>query len=100
MSFQDISEHTFYDLSSDWNRWQSNPSELDMDAPPHERHLVRTLAPSLLEQTKIRHHMLHGPRRSGKTTMLWQTIRYLLNEGVPAQQILYLIIDDPLLREE
>lgn len=100
MPFQHISEHTFYDLSSDWNRWQSNPSELDMDAPPHERHLVRTLAPSLLEQTKIRHHMLHGPRRSGKTTMLWQTIRYLLNEGVPAQQILYLKIDDPLLREE
>lgn len=100
MILSHISDHTFYDLVADWNRWQHNPQELAYEAPTHERHLVRTLAPSLLDQTKTRHHMLHGPRRSGKTTMLWQAIRYLLGEGVPSGQIFYLKMDDPQLKNE
>jgi len=43
--------------------------------------------------------ILKGPRRTGKSTLFYQIISYLLKEkGVKAQNIFYLTFDDPLLR--
>jgi len=40
--------------------------------------------------------VLMGPRRVGKTVMVYHSVRKLLNEGVAANQILYVSLETPL----
>lgn len=42
--------------------------------------------------------VLKGPRRTGKTTLLYQIIDQLLKKGVPAADILFLSFDDVKVR--
>lgn len=42
--------------------------------------------------------LLSGARRVGKTTLLYQMIEKLLDEGVPCKNILYVTFDHPLLK--
>ncbi len=50
-----------------------------------------------LTDTSIKRAMvLMGPRRVGKTVMVYQAIRQLLDEGIPAQAILYLSLETPI----
>ena len=39
-----------------------------------------------------------GPRRAGKTTILYLIIDHLLSKGIPSRNVLYLSLDDPLLQ--
>lgn len=51
------------------------------------------------EHTSIRRHvLLTGPRRVGKSTIMYQTIQDMLEIGVPARNILYVSFDHPLLK--
>lgn len=52
--------------------------------------------PFVKEQDVRRALVLMGPRRVGKTVMLFQAIDALLNEGVSAQQIFFVGIDNPI----
>ena len=40
--------------------------------------------------------VLMGPRRVGKTVMLYHTIQRLIDEGVPAQNIIYISVETPI----
>lgn len=40
--------------------------------------------------------ILMGPRRIGKTVMIYHAIERLIEQGIPAQQIIYLSIDTPI----
>ena len=40
--------------------------------------------------------VLMGPRRVGKTVMLYHTIQHLINDGIPPQKILYASIETPI----
>lgn len=42
--------------------------------------------------------VLKGPRRTGKSTLVYQLIEKLLNGGTAAENILYLNFEDPILR--
>jgi len=44
-----------------------------------------------------RFHVVIGPRRVGKTTAMYQTVRHLLAHGVSPRRILWLRLDHPLL---
>lgn len=57
------------------------------------------------EAYKILHHptirrsvILSGARRVGKTTILYQLIEAMLNNGIPAKHILYVSFDHPILK--
>lgn len=41
--------------------------------------------------------LLSSARRTGKTTIMYQTISYLLKNGVSAKNILFISFDHPLL---
>ncbi|MBI3412671.1 MAG: ATP-binding protein [Candidatus Aenigmarchaeota archaeon] len=41
-----------------------------------------------------------GPRRVGKTVLLYQLIKYLLNQGVPSKNIFFLSMDQDKLKNE
>ena len=40
--------------------------------------------------------VLMGPRRVGKTVMMYHTIARLISEGVPAQKIGFIGVDNPI----
>ncbi len=60
----------------------------------------RPVLKKLLEYFKLdRAILIKGPRRTGKTTLLYQIIDELITKRkVPAQNIIYLSCDDPELR--
>ena len=79
------------------NPWQvlgSVPSAL---APPVERPMARTLWRRLVRDEPRRFQLILGPRRVGKTTVLYQTVRHLLDEGVDPHRVWWLRMDHPLL---
>lgn len=51
----------------------------------------------LVQATDIgRSIILMGPRRVGKTVMMFHTIQKLIDEGVPAQNIVYISVETPI----
>ena len=76
-----------------WRRQGAVPPSL---APPVERPLAQLLWQRLLRDEPPRYQLVLGPRRVGKTTVLYQTVRHLLKHVEP-QQVWWLRMDHPLL---
>ncbi len=66
-------------------------------APPVERPLPALLSAHLLAGEPRRFQLVLGPRRVGKTTCLYQTVRRLLTLGIDRRRIWWLRLDHPLL---
>lgn len=66
-------------------------------APRTERSLARALPERLLSNNPARYQLILGPRRVGKTTVLYQTVRSLIARGVEPQHIWWFRFDHPLL---
>ena len=66
-------------------------------APDTERSLAQVLWKRLLRNEPRRHQVILGPRRVGKTTVLYQTVHRLINYGIDAGRIWWLRMDHPLL---
>ena len=77
-----------------WHMLGRVPSSL---APPTERPLASNLWKRLLSDQPRRYQLILGPRRVGKTTVLYQTVRHLLSEGIDPGHIWWLRMDHPLL---
>ena len=61
-----------------------------------ERPLAKVLR-RLLDGAPRRFHLILGPRQVGKTTVLYQTVRHLLDQGVAPGRIWWFRMDHPLL---
>lgn len=77
-----------------WHATGDVPAEW---VPPVERRLAAPLAASLRGSAANRFQMVLGPRRVGKTTCLYQTVRRLLEAGIAPQRIWWFRLDHPLL---
>lgn len=62
-----------------------------------ERPLARSLWQRLLDDRLRRHQLVIGPRRVGKTTTMYQTLRHLLRQGVERDRLWWLRLDHPVL---
>ncbi len=62
--------------------------------------MARLLWQRVLADEPRRFQLILGPRRVGKTTVMYQTVRHLLQHGVAPQQIWWLRLDHPLLLRE
>jgi predicted AAA+ superfamily ATPase len=78
------------------NPWMATELVPDALAPPTERPLVAGITAALLRDDFRRFQVILGPRRVGKTTVMYQTVRHLLAAGVPARRIWWLRLDHPL----
>ena len=90
-------------LHGDLNRWKTTPDELNLRSKhgATRRHMMRALPALLAEGEMKHHHLVLGPRQSGKSTMLWQTIKALKTQYlVPDGRIFYLEMDHPELVSE
>ena len=83
------------------NPWWRHGKVPEPLAPPVERPLAQLLWRRLLEDDPRRYQLILGPRRVGKTTVLYQTVAHLLDKGVDSSRIWWFRLDHPiLLREE
>lgn len=87
----------FQKLFSEQNPWHDKGAVPDALAPAKERDLANVLWQSVINKDFRRHQMILGPRRAGKTTVMYQTVRHLMDAEIPANQIWWLRLDHPLL---
>ncbi|WP_419946389.1 ATP-binding protein [Candidatus Poriferisodalis sp.] len=83
-----------YREQNPWHSASGLPAAL---APGTERTLATVLWRKLVSDTPTQHQIVLGPRRVGKTTVLYQTVRRLLDSGVAPGNIWWLRMDHPLL---
>lgn len=81
---------------------EQNPWHGGAEVPPAwvhevERPLARVLWRRLKSDRLRRFQLVLGPRRVGKSTVLYQTLRHLLSSGVEARRLWWLRLDHPLL---
>ncbi len=79
------------------NPWHSTGQVPDTLACPVERPMGQQLWRRVLHDNPTRYQLILGPRRVGKTTCMYQTVRHLLREGVPPRRLWWLRLDHPLL---
>lgn len=81
------------------NPWHESRSVPDALAKPMERPLAKFLWQRLINNDPARFQLILGPRRVGKTTALYQTVKRLIGAGIPPKRIWWLRLDHPLLME-
>lgn len=86
-----------FDEQNPWHRTGVVPSAL---ARPVERPLASLLGQRLQLDEPHRFQLILGPRRVGKTTVLYQAVRHLLDVGVGPDRIWWIRLDHPLLLQE
>jgi len=79
------------------NPWWKNRSVPLHLAPPTERPLAKYLWKHLLNDNLKRYVVILGPRRVGKTTVMYQTLKHLLKHQIPPDKIQWVRLDHPLL---
>lgn len=82
------------DEQNPWHRLGRVPGVM---APPSERALARDLWRCLLRDDPRRFQLVLGPRRVGKTTAMYQTVRRLLEEEIGPTALWWFRLDHPLL---
>ncbi len=70
---------------------------VDSDLTKEKKRQYFNLFFQLVETKVQRAVILMGPRRVGKTVILWQTIQELISQKKPPQDFLYVSMDAPLL---
>lgn len=60
-----------------------------------ERAMLEPLTRALMREGIMRYQMILGPRRVGKTTLMYQVVGRLLRAGIPEHNILWLRLDHP-----
>lgn len=81
---------------SEWNHWWRD-EKVDSEFIGKERLILKDLKESL-EYREIK--LLLGLRRSGKSTLFYQVIDYLLSKGVEPEEILMVNFEDDVLSKK
>ena len=79
--------------------WLRNGEVPSLLAPEYQRPLARLLWGRLIGKRRDRFQIILGPRRVGKTTVLYQTVGNLLKHGVRPGRIAWWRLDHPLLSD-
>ncbi len=79
------------------NPWRTSGVVPPVLAPPVERSMGQSLWRTVLGSEPRRFQVILGPRRVGKTTVMYQTVKHLLEAGIPAHRLFWLRLDHPLL---
>lgn len=79
------------------NPWwdAENPSKIQYEEEPRRKYFASFFS-AIADASVRRAIVLMGPRRVGKTVMVYQAIRGFLDSGVDASRILYLSLETPI----
>jgi len=87
-------------ILAEQNPWHSGDGVPRFLAPPVERPLAQALWRSVLRAGPRRFTLILGARRVGKTTVMYQTVRHLLDGGLDPDRVWWLRLDHPVLLRE
>lgn len=90
-------EDEYLRILGEQNPWHATGRVPEGLAMPVERPLARMLGRRLSSDVPRRFQLVLGPRRVGKTTAMYQTVRHLLASGVPASRLWWFRLDHPIL---
>lgn len=76
--------------------WQGNHTIGSIFASMTRRAYFNLFLPLVKEQKMRRAVVLMGPRRVGKTVMIYHAIQALIDDGIPPQSIGYFSVDHPI----
>ena len=88
----------FQEIYRPYNPWWNEPNANLGDIPEFHRPIFDQLVRDLVEIPQML--SITGPRRIGKSTLLQQLIRDLINKGVAPDRIVYYSFDDPILSSQ
>ncbi len=81
---------------NEWNSWWENKESINELSGEH-----RPIYDALIKSIEIREiTIITGVRRSGKSTLMYQMIKKLLNSGIDPKQILFINFDDKKLSKD
>jgi len=90
-------EDDFLRIIQEQNPWHSTDRVPPGLALPIERPLARMLWQRVVTNSPPRFQLVLGPRRVGKTTAMYQTVRHFLESGIPATRLWWFRLDHPIL---
>lgn len=80
------------------NPWHAVGDVPESLAPRPERVMAAALAERLRATRVPRFQIILGPRRVGKTTVMYQALRHLIRAGVRTDRLVWLRLDHPVLQ--
>lgn len=92
----DIPKNELFSVLQQFNPWWGGAPIVDL--PTWQRFASRLIWQWATDAGNKRALLLTGARQVGKTTLLRQTIRQLLTEGISPGRVLYATLDHPLLK--
>ena len=93
-----VSDEQIIKVLRQYNTWWRNPSAIKEESKPQKRVAFYEALKMIKHNTIRRFAVLSGARRVGKTTILYQMIDNLIEEGISPQNILYVSFDNPIVK--
>ena len=95
-----VNDEQVMKILQQYNPWWRTPSAIKEESKPQKRLAYYEALKTLTHRSIRRFAVLSGMRRVGKTTILYQIIDHLIDEGVNPRNILYATFDNPILKLE
>ena len=93
-----VSDDQIIKILRQYNPWWRNPNAINDESKPQKRLAYYEALRMIKHQSLRRFVVLSGARRVGKTTIMYQLIEQLLNEGINPKNILYVSFDNPIVK--
>lgn len=93
-----VSDEQLIKVLRQYNPWWRSPAEIK-ELSKEERRLAYYEAMKMFRHKTIRRFVLiSGARRVGKTTIMYQMIESLIDEGINPKNVLYVSFDNPIIK--
>ena len=96
MTVKSISTNQIIERLRFENEWWESGSINSYYSTMNRRSYFDLLKPLVLEKDVNRAVVVMGPRRVGKTVLIFHVIQYLIESGISPKKIFYLSIDNPI----
>ena len=93
-----VSDEQIIKVLRQYNPWWRNPAAIKEESKPQKRIAYHEALKIIRHKTLRRFAVLSGARRVGKTTIMYQMIDTLIDEGINPKNILYVSFDNPIVK--
>ena len=93
-----VSDEQIIKVLRKYNPWWRNSSAIKEESKPQKRLAYYEALRMMKHKTLRRFAVLSGARRVGKTTIMYQMIENLIDEGISSRNILYVSFDNPIIK--
>ncbi len=93
-----VSDEQVIKVLRQYNPWWHTPAAIREVSKPSKRLAYYEALKMMLHRSIRRFVVLSGARRVGKTTIMYQMMENLINEGTPLKNILYVSFDNPMVK--